>query len=39
MFERMAVFAAGSVAALFILMIIVIMLLGIFWAKTAVYPM
>lgn len=39
MFEQMAVFAAGSVAALFIFMIIVIMLLGVFWAKTAVHSM
>lgn len=39
MFEQMAAFAAGSVAVLFILMILVIMLLGVFWAKTGVYRM
>jgi len=37
MFEQMAMLAAGYTAALFILMIVAITLLGVFWAKTDFY--
>jgi len=36
MLEEIAVFAAGYTAALFIFMILGLMLLSIFWAKTGV---
>jgi len=36
MFEQMAVFAAGATAALFVFMLLGIMLLSVFWAKTSV---
>jgi len=38
MFEQMAVFAARSIAILFVFMILAMMFLGVFWAKSGVYP-
>jgi len=37
MFEQMAILAAQSTAALFIIMLLAMTFLGVFWAKMGVY--
>jgi hypothetical protein len=37
MFEQIAMFAAGSVAAIFITMITAVAVLGVYWVKVGAY--